>query len=88
MAEPFAIYNRPGGKYVVKRFEGTENLWSVLGENYTREDAQRLADLLAAERSKRDTTKHARTTIHEISPETITAIRLIDESGTPEGSES
>lgn len=84
----FAIYNRPGRKYIVKRFDpALPDLWAQLGSNYNREMAQKLADSLTRdERSNREETKkRTRTTIHEVSAETIEAVRAIDgEDVTPE----
>ena len=58
-SESWAIYIRPGGKYVVKRLDATrKGLWAQLGPWYDREKAQKLANLLTRDqegtRAKRD----------------------------------
>jgi len=69
----FAIYERPS-KYVVKHFDEAEpNLWCRLGENYTRDMAQSLADSLTRdrERNKDDEKRRRFAERYKTTPEAI-----------------
>jgi len=45
--ERFAIYHRPGGRFVVRPWEGVEeDLWCLLGFDYTMESARALSESL------------------------------------------
>ena len=46
-SEPWALYIRPGGRYIVKRYDAERTgLWATLGPLYDRDKAQKLADIL------------------------------------------
>lgn len=47
-----AIYLITSGRYVVRPYAGPDGLWAQLGPDYTREEGERLAVALTAERAE------------------------------------